>query len=404
MESKLNYESYLKGKNYIKLGICNLYGCGIDTNHDKAFKYFKKSLAKNKDNVEAKEWLVLCHLNGFGTPQSEEEAWILLQGINSSFSFMKKGKFYLQGITGILEPDYKKALLCFNLTLKEGKHTEVYLFLGHMYEHGFGCEKDSSKAIEWYKKSADSGYAHGMYKLGMMYILINDLHKAFVEFIKSAELNDKEAIFQLGHMCEYGFGCEKDSSKAIEWYKKSADSGSALAMYKLALYYKEVEKNEEKILHYLTLSADGGYKLAQFALGSMYEHGFNNSKQDLVKSLKYYELSKKNGQEINLIKLNGFIKKILSSFLTKLKNLVENYKYDRSLLDKSKKYKRYNYNIGVLHYKLNNLECAFYYFEEVAYLNFHPAQKALGYFYKKKNNSDLSSMWYNLSRGIINID
>jgi TPR repeat protein len=472
MESKLHYERYLKEENDIKLGICNLYGCGIDTNHDKAVKYFKKSLAKNKDNVEAKEWLILCHLNGFGTPKSVEKAWILLQGTDSSSSYMKKGELYLQGIPGILEPDHARAFICFNLALNKGKCIEVYIFLGHMYEYGFGCvkdidkanewykksadsgsahgmyklgmmyllnndllkafveftksaelknkeamiqlghmyehgigcEKDINKANEWYKKSADSGSAHGMYKVGMLYILNNDLHKAVLEFTKSAELKNKEAMFQLGHMYEHGIGCEKDINKAIEWYKKTADSGDARAMYKVALYYNKVEINLEKVVYYVTLSADTGFKLSQYALGGMYEHGFNSIKQDLVKSLKYYELSKKNGQEINTIKLNELINKILFSFLTKLKNLIENYKNDRTLFDKSKKYKRYNYNIGVLYYKLNNLECACDYFEEVAYLNFQPAQKALGYFYKKQNNSELSSMWYNSSRGIINID
>jgi TPR repeat protein len=472
IESKNNYNLYLQKPNNNKLGICTLYGCGIDTNHDKAFKYFKKSLAIEKDNVEAKEWLVLCHLNGFGTPKSEKKAWKVLKGANSGPLFLKKGEFYLQGIPGILEPDHARAFICFNLAFNKGNCIEVYIFLGHMYEYGFGCVKDINEANKWYQKSADSGNAHGMYKVGMMYLLNNDSHNAFVEFTnsaerknkesmnqlghmyehgigcekdinkaiewykksadsgnarsmyklgmiyilnnelpeavlefkKSAELKNKEATFHLGHMYEHGFGCEKNMNKAIEWYTKSADSGDANGMYKLALYYKKVEFNLGKVVYYLNLSADTGHKLAQFALGGMYENGFNSIKPDLVKSLKYYELSKKNGQEINTIELNEFIKEILHSFLTKLKNLVENYKNDRSLFDKSKKYKRYNYNIGVLYYKLNNLECACDYFEEVAYLNYQPAQKALGHFYKKQNNSELSSMWYNLSRGIINID
>ena len=41
--------------------------------------------------------------------------------------------------------------------------------LGVMYENGEGVPKDSVKAVEWYRKAAEQGYAPAQFKLGWMY-------------------------------------------------------------------------------------------------------------------------------------------------------------------------------------------------------------------------------------------
>ena len=108
---------------------------------------------------------------------------------------------------------------------------------------------------------------------------------------------------------------------------------------------------------------------------------------------------------------------VLSNYIDKLDNVKEKYKDNKFSMYKKKKYLKYTYNIGVLYYRLKQLENAFEYFEEVAYLNYPRGQKALGYFYKTEkdflynvkgitydNSSELSSTWNYLSQGIKNID
>ncbi|MBQ9573826.1 MAG: sel1 repeat family protein, partial [Synergistaceae bacterium] len=57
------------------------------------------------------------------------------------------------------------------------------------YMSGLGVEKDYTKAMEWYKKSALNGNITAQHNIGYMY--------------------------------ENGLGVEKDPVKAQEWYSKS---------------------------------------------------------------------------------------------------------------------------------------------------------------------------------------
>jgi len=108
---------------------------------------------------------------------------------------------------------------------------------------------------------------------------------------------------------------------------------------------------------------------------------------------------------------------LLAKYTDKLNNLVETYKDDKSLMYKNKKYIKYNYNIGILYYRLKQLENSFKYLEEAAYLKYSLAQKALSCFYKKEKDflynekcisydaiNEFVSTWYYLSKGIVNID
>ena len=58
---------------------------------------------------------------------------------------------------------------------------------------GMGVEKDSAKAVEWYRKAAEQGLDSAQYHLGRCY--------------------------------EGGHGVTKDLTKAAEWYQKAADKG-----------------------------------------------------------------------------------------------------------------------------------------------------------------------------------
>ena len=193
---------------------------------------------------------------------------------------------------------------------------------------------------------------------------------------------------------EFGRGTEINLEEAFKWYKKSAES----------------ECN-----------------IAQNNLGKCYELG-KGTEINLEEAFKWYEMAEQNGYMVSkdkLDKLKNKIqnieednnKKLLSNYINKLNNLVEIYKDDKSLMYKTKKYIKYNYNIGVLYYRLKQLENAYNYLEEAAYLKYSQAQKALGYFYKKEkdflynekgisydNINEIASTWYYLSKGIINID
>ena len=62
-----------------------------------------------------------------------------------------------------------------------------------MYYLGDGVDVNYKKAIEWYKKAAEQGYADAQYNLGIMY--------------------------------ENGHGVDQDDSMAMRWYAKAAAQG-----------------------------------------------------------------------------------------------------------------------------------------------------------------------------------
>ena len=66
---------------------------------------------------------------------------------------------------------------------------------------GQGCDQNQTKALEWYAKSAHSGFSVAMYNLGNCY--------------------------------EYGRGVTKDVNQAREWYTKAVAQGDANAQTEL---------------------------------------------------------------------------------------------------------------------------------------------------------------------------
>ena len=52
----------------------------------------------------------------------------------------------------------------------EKDHPRAQYLLGEAYETGRGLEKDCSRALYWYKKAAEQGYAFGQVKCGDLYL------------------------------------------------------------------------------------------------------------------------------------------------------------------------------------------------------------------------------------------
>jgi TPR repeat protein len=65
--------------------------------------------------------------------------------------------------------------------------------VGVAYATGAGVSIDEGKAVEWYRKAAEQGFA--------------------------------EAQYDLGVRCILGIGTAKDESAGLEWYRKAAAQG-----------------------------------------------------------------------------------------------------------------------------------------------------------------------------------
>jgi len=86
--------------------------------------------------------------------------------------------------------------------------------------------KDYKTAYPWFKKSADGGDADGQCHLGYYYYygyepVNKNLNEAFRLFSLAAEQGNDDACYFLGWMYEHGQHVSTNTSKAIEWYRKS---------------------------------------------------------------------------------------------------------------------------------------------------------------------------------------
>ena len=80
-------------------------------------------------------------------------------------------------------------LLCGYQKRLENEYVSAYNILGYQYEKGIGIDKDSRKAVYWFRKAAENNEPDGQYNLGRCY--------------------DKAV------------SVKQDYSEAIYWYEKS---------------------------------------------------------------------------------------------------------------------------------------------------------------------------------------
>ena len=123
------------------------------------------------------------------------------------------------------------------LELEQAEHdAEIQNIIGLCYSKSLcGAKEDKKKAFEWYKKSAEQGYAVAQYNLGLCYekgeCCEKNEKKAFEWYMKSAEQGFSLGQNNLGVCYGDGKGCKKDKYKAFEWYKKAAEQEVPNAQY-----------------------------------------------------------------------------------------------------------------------------------------------------------------------------
>ena len=389
-------------KSLYNLALCYDIGKGTEKNLDKAFEIYTNLVNSGFNNSLYN--LALCYLYGKGTEINLEKAYEL---------FIKSIKSNTQN-SGMSQCS-----------------------VGECYENGYGVETHIDKAIEYYTKSTETGYPRAYFKLGECYykgkgVELN-MNKAFILFKISADKNYNIGQYCLGLCYNLGEGTEQNLEKAFVLFKKSAENNYDHAQYNLGNLYKcgiLTKQNLEGAFKWFKIAGENGNKEAQQNVIDCYTFG-KGTKQNLEEAYKWYIKHTHNISNSKLVKLfsiEEFKNKIqiihennnkilLAKYTDKLNNLVETYKDDKSLMYKNKKYIKYNYNIGILYYRLKQLENSFNYLEEAAYLKYSLAQKALSCFYKKEkdflyNEKDISydainefvSTWYYLSKGIVNID
>ena len=130
-------------------------------------------------------------------------------------------------------------------------------------------------------QKANSYYEAGNYDVAVGY------------YLKAAEFNEVEAMFNLGYALYHGEGITQDYPSAVMWFKRAANMAYPKAEYNLAFCYmngKGVPCNYDKALKLLISSANHGFDQAQLTLSECYEHGVL-VEQDMKESQKWKQMA-----------------------------------------------------------------------------------------------------------------
>ena len=167
---------------------------------------------------------------------------------------------------------------------------------GKFYEN-----KEYKKAVVWWQKAANQGYAKSQYNLGNCYseglgVPQSDVN-AVKWYNKAAEQEHADAQNNLGYCYIKGLGVPQSDENAVKWYTKAAEKGLASAQYNLGICYEKgqgVTQSYEKAVKWYTKAAEQGSATAQYNLGLCYEFG-KGVPQSFVKAAEWYTKSLKNG-------------------------------------------------------------------------------------------------------------
>ncbi|KAH7927248.1 HCP-like protein [Leucogyrophana mollusca] len=163
--------------------------------------------------------------------------------------------------------DFDRAYPLFVLAAKHG-HPDAAYRAGTCCENGWGCRRESAKALQFFRKAGAALHPGAMYRLGI------------------AELNGE-------------LGLSKRPREGVKWLKRSAEHATAEfphALHELALLhesgiYNIVFVDIEYAVELLAQAAELGYAPSAHRLGECYEYGKMGCPQDPALSIHYYNIA-----------------------------------------------------------------------------------------------------------------
>lgn len=250
-------------------------------------EYMKKYVPTSQESI--RKALIKNDLNPIVLIPSEDEIAKLLEKANQgdAEAAYRLGKYYFAGM-GVTY-NFDKAFKWFSVASKSG-YTPATVELGRMYDNGWGVAKNDTTAFNLYSSVASENlYAKylmaGCIKYGSGTVM--DFGKAYaiyselVDPLESAAMKgDANAQGMLSFMYYFGDGVTRNIEESINWGKKGAFGGDALAARRIGLAHKQgdgVEKDSIKEKKYFYLSATLGDIYSMKQLGSWYANHNNFS-------------------------------------------------------------------------------------------------------------------------------
>lgn len=281
-----------------RIGKMFCYGLGTEQDYEKAFEWFERS-AKQK-NKFAQFSLANLYYYGSGVEKDLSQAFLWYQRSSSqgqpyaaySIAQMYRDGEYVTKDNDTAQRYYKQALSGFlKIESDDMANDDLFYKLGQMFKFGLGTDSDVTKAIEYFRRSAEMNNKNGLFEYGKALLIgehiPQDTDSAVKLLEKAVKLKNINAKRFLALEYISGEHLEQDIEKGIALLTECADSGDVIACYRLGKIYLQGEimsQNLDKAEKYLLLAEDSEY--AQYALAKLY---LQEEKYDIQKAVNYFE-------------------------------------------------------------------------------------------------------------------
>ncbi len=158
---------------------------------------------------------------------------------------------------------------------------QAEFYLGHFYEYSPYPIRDYTKATEWYRKSADQGYAPSQVNLAYLcrYGLGTpvDPKAASALYLKAAEQDDSVAERELALSYFNGEGIARSDKDAFAWFYAAARHDDPVAEQFLGFLYQKgrgVVRDDKAAFAWYYRSAERQNPYGEWNLSFMYERGY----------------------------------------------------------------------------------------------------------------------------------
>lgn len=281
-----------------RIGKMFCYGLGTEQNYQKAFEWFERS-AKQK-NKFAQFSLANLYYYGNGVEKDLSQAFLWYQRSSSQgqpYAAYYIAQMYRYGEYVTKDNDtaqryYQQALSGFlKIESDDMADDDLFYKLGQMFKLGLGTDSDVTKAIKYFKRSAEMNNKNGLFEYGKALLIgehiPQDTDSTVKLLEKAVKLKNSNAkrFLALEYISEEHL--EQDIEKGIALLTECADSGDVIASYRLGKIYLQGEimpQNLDKAERYLLLATDNEY--AQYALAKLY---LQEEKYDIQKAVNYFE-------------------------------------------------------------------------------------------------------------------
>ena len=285
---------------WYRIGKMHCYGLGTEQDYEKAFQWFLKS--SQEGHKFAQYSLANLYYYGNGVEKDLSQAFLWYQKSSSqgqpyaSYAIAQmynKGEYVCQS-EETAQRYYKDALSGFlKLESKDQADDNLYYKLGSMFKKGLGTDSDMDKAIDYFKRSAEMNNKNGLYEYGKAMLLgehiAQNKQKAVKLLEKAIKLGNTNAKRFLALEYISGEYFPQGIEKGIAMLTECADEGDSFACFKLGQIYLKgeiVTQDLERAEKYLLLAEDNEF--TQYAFGKLY---LQEEKYDIQKAVDYFEKS-----------------------------------------------------------------------------------------------------------------